>query len=76
MPKLKLTTGQLLKAAAITYLDVLKSEGFTLDQEIDAQEHLLDCERAHFGEKTYIDKIVPRAEAYVQNGVGRKTLKK
>jgi hypothetical protein len=76
MPKLKLTTGQLLKAAAITYLHVLKSEGFTLDQEIDAQEHLLDCERAHFGEKTYIDKIVPRAEAYVQNGVGRKTSKK
>ena len=76
MKKLKLTTGQLLEAAAITYLHVLKSEGFTLDQEIDAQEHLLDCERAHFGEKTYIDKIVPRAEVYVQNGVGRKTLKK
>jgi len=76
MKKIKMTTGQLLKAAAITYLYILKSEGCTLDQEIEVEEHLLDCERAHFGEKTYIDKMVPRAEAYVQNGVGRKTLKK
>ena len=76
MKHLKLTSGQLLQAAAITYLHVLKNEGFTLKQEIDAEEFLLDCERAHFGKKTYIDKIVSRAEVYVQNGVGRKTLKK